>query len=277
MLRSILVGLDDSRCSGVAVELGIHWAQRLEAVLIGLAIMDQPSIRRREPVPLGGRSYHQERVAWVLDEIRRRVEHALDQFAERCTAAGVRYHSLKDSGAAYQKILQASRRYDLVLLGQETHFEFWAEQQPDQTLQTVLHHTTRPVVTVPASLPTGQGVLVTYDGRRESDLALQAFEASGLDFGEDVHVLSLDRDLERASGWAQRAMEFLQSHHIQASALPAQGRSSIASTILDHVEQRPPRLLVMGAYGRSALREFLAGSVTDAVVRGSPVPVLLCH
>jgi nucleotide-binding universal stress UspA family protein len=131
------------------------------------------------------------------------------------------------------------------------------------------------VVTVPGTRPAGRGVLVAYHGQREADLALQAFQASGLDFGEEVTVLSLDSNLEQAERWAQRAMEFLQLHHIQARPRP--GCSSVASTILECIEQQKPRLLVMGAYGRSTLRELLYASVTDAVIRSSPVPVLLCH
>jgi nucleotide-binding universal stress UspA family protein len=182
---------------------------------------------------------------------------------------------LEDVGTAYDEILRESRRYDLVLLGHETHFEFGAEERPDRTLRTVLHNTTRPVVTVPDTLSDGRGVLVAYHGRRESDRALQAFQTTGLDFGEEVAVLSLDTDLEQATRWAQQAVEFLQSHQIQAS--PRLGCTSVASTILDTAAQTKPRLLVMGAYGHSTLRELLYGSVTDTVIRSSPVPVLLCH
>jgi nucleotide-binding universal stress UspA family protein len=84
----------------------------------------------------------------------------------------------------------------------------------------------------------------------------------------------VDNDLEQATAWAQQAVEYLRLHNIRASELAAQGRSSMGSTILDYVAQTSTRLLVMG---RSTLREFLCGSVTDTVIRSSPVPVLLCH
>ena len=55
MLRSILVGVDGSEYSTAAVELGIQWVQRSGAVLVGLGIIDAPTISRPEPIPLGKR------------------------------------------------------------------------------------------------------------------------------------------------------------------------------------------------------------------------------
>jgi len=45
-------------------------------------------------------------------------------------------------------------------------------------------------------------------------------------------------------------------------------------TILKYVRQQDIDLTVMGTHGRSGIQRYLAGSVTEAVVRSSPVPVL---
>jgi len=130
---------------------------------------------------------------------------------------------------------------------------------------------------VPEGPAPGRGVLVAYNGRRESDYALQVFRASGLDFGEDVHILSMDVDANWASRCAQHAAEYLQLHEIRARAWAVDQPQSIARAILDEVRRRNVRLLVMGAYGRSTLREMLLGSITDTVLQECLVPVFLCH
>lgn len=278
MLRSILVGLDGFSCSDSAGDLGIQWAKRLNALLIGLGILDELSIRRPEPVSIGGGAFKQERDARLLEEARRRIGGCLDRFAQRCAAAGVAYQELEDVGVAYEEILRESQRYDVILLGRQTHFQSGLEDQPDQTLRLVLRSAlTRPVVSVPERPQTGRGVLVAYNGRRESDLALQAFRDSGLDFGEPVHVLSMDADRNWASRCARQAAEFLQRHEIDASPRPLKQPQSIARAILDEGRQRNVRLFVMGAYGRSTLREMFLGSITDTVLQECPVPVFLCH
>ena len=43
------------------------------------------------------------------------------------------------------------------------------------------------------------------------------------------------------------------------------------------MSQRNADLLVMGAFGRSRLREFVLGGVTRRVLRGAPVQLFLSH
>jgi nucleotide-binding universal stress UspA family protein len=47
--------------------------------------------------------------------------------------------------------------------------------------------------------------------------------------------------------------------------------------ILEQEQQLKASLLVMGAYGRSTLREFFGGSVTRTMLRESPVPLFFYH
>lgn len=54
----------------------------------------------------------------------------------------------------------------------------------------------------------------------------------------------------------------------------ANGRS-IAETILAVAQDEGARLIVMTTHGRSGLGRVLLGSVAEAVVHGSPIPVML--
>ena len=42
MLRTILAGLDGSPDSQSVLTLGIRWARRFDALLVGIAIIDEP-------------------------------------------------------------------------------------------------------------------------------------------------------------------------------------------------------------------------------------------
>ena len=44
MVRSILIGLDGSPHSETAVQLGVQWAHRFDALLTGLGVVDEPAI-----------------------------------------------------------------------------------------------------------------------------------------------------------------------------------------------------------------------------------------
>lgn len=277
MLRSILIGLDGSPDSMQAVDLGIRWANKLSAQLVGLGIVDEAAIRQPELVPVGEGYYSTQVAPQLLAENRRKVENILDQFTARCAAAGVNCSVLEDVGLPYAEILRESQRYDLVLFGHETHFRGSSTQRADETLWTVLKNASRPVVVVPPTLPSGSSVMVAYNGSPQADRALQAFQASGLDLRDEVSVITVDADADEGSHRVERATEFLLSHGISATAVTVAPTGTVAQTILEEVRRRNARLLVMGAYGRSVIREFLLGSITNAVVRDSPTPVFLCH
>jgi len=49
MLKSILIGLDDSPDCEAAVDLGIQWAKQFDALLIGLAVVVEPLRHLGEP------------------------------------------------------------------------------------------------------------------------------------------------------------------------------------------------------------------------------------
>ena len=90
---------------------------------------------------------------------------------------------------------------------------------------------------------------------------------------QEVHVVCVDPDQEHADRCVERAIAFLHSHHITARAYARACAAAPADVLLEHVHQVQASLLVMGAYGRSALREFFAGSVTRTMLRESPVPL----
>jgi len=277
MLKSILVGLDGSPSGTTAIELGIEWAKKFNALLVGLGIVDEVSIRTPEVEPLGSGYYKHERDEELVQKARQAVAQLLEQFGVRCAAANVSFNLLEESGSPADEILRESQRYDLVLFGHDTHFRFGMADRPDETPENVLKRGSRPVVIAPPKLDSGSTVVLAYDGSPHADRALQAFQASGLDLEEEVCIFSTDSDPQAAARQAQRAAEFLRLHRINAVADAVGPVDSVPQSIVAEVRRRNARLLVMGAYGHSLVREYLLGSTTAAVLKDSPVPVFLCH
>jgi nucleotide-binding universal stress UspA family protein len=277
MLRSVLVGVDGSEYSAAAVELGIQWAQHSGAVLVGLGIIDAPTISKPEPVPLGGSAYKVHHDASLLTDATHKVGQFLEHCARRCAEANVACQLLQDIGLPAEQILLEAQRYDLILLGQHTFFHFETQQQPDDTLQVVLKQSPCPVVAVPATRPEGRTVVVAYDGSLHAARALHMLQVLGLEGSQEVHVVCVDPEQEHADRCVERAVAFLHSHHIVAQAYARATTAAPAHMILEHVHQVQASLLVMGAYGRSTLREFFGGSMTRTMLRESPVPLFLYH
>jgi nucleotide-binding universal stress UspA family protein len=279
MLQSMVVGIDGSVYSTRAVEFGLCWARYWNAVLVGLAIVDAPGIYNAPPV-FGVDLYQDEKVqrdARRLADAHRTAAQRLEHYTQRCTEAGVTYQVRQEVGAPTECLLLNAQEYDLMVLGQQTFFHFDTQDKPDDTLSVLVKQSSCPVIAVPATLAEGRTVIVAYDGSAHATRALHMFQALGLDSAYDVHVVCIDAEQHRAAGWAEHAVAFLHGHHIAAQAHVLVTSEPPAHVLLEHVHQLQASLLVMGAYGRSALREFLGHSVTHTLLQESPVPLFLYH
>lgn len=285
MLRSILVGLDGSDYSKSAVEVGVYLARKTGALLVGLGIVDEPTIRDAEPELIGGGVPYAEPVLYRerIASARREVEHFLSQFSVRCAQARVSCKVLEDVGMPHEQIELEAQRYDLIVLGQQTRFHFETQEGYDDTVRRVLRNSPRPVIAVPARLDDlnpekpGHTVLVAYDGSLQAARALQAFQTSGLAGVLPTVVVSVDTDQKRAAQATERAIDFLRLHDIRANSWPITTTEAPASTILAAAEEHQSVLIVMGSYGQPILREFFLGSVTCTLLAESPVPLFLYH
>jgi nucleotide-binding universal stress UspA family protein len=282
MLRSILVGLDGSPFSHAAVELGIRWAKEFDALLVGIGIVDAPSVLGPEPVLRAPGSpepvdKHSRIDRELLREEYRKVERYLERFAASCAAAAVSCKLLEDVGSPAERIEVQAARFDLVLLGRRTFFNHGSSEKIDETLLRLARHAPRPLVTVPNSVREGKCTLVAYDGSPGAARALQVFESTGLAANREVHILTVGESHLQASAQAQRAIDFLLWHDIQAKVSVVVTSDHPASIIEQEMWNLDPGLLVMGAFGQGRLTEALFGSVTRKLLKQSSVPLFLYH
>jgi nucleotide-binding universal stress UspA family protein len=283
MLGSILIGLDAPDHAVVLTELGIRWAQRTGATLVGLGIVDEPGIRSIEPAWAVGGTPGKDPVYYMgyeprLAEVNRQVGQLLDQFAARCAAAGVSHAERKVVGSPHDLIAAESQSCDLVLLARGFHFRFTAQDDEGaEALRNVLKDTPRPIVVVPATPPPDGPVAIAYDGSLQAARALWAFQATGLGESGRVDIISVGARDAEAAQHADRAREFLGFHKIDATPLALESSASTARVILEQSGRLGAGLLVMGVYGQPTLREFIVGSVTRTVLSESPVPIFCFH
>jgi nucleotide-binding universal stress UspA family protein len=279
-----LIGFDAPDHAAVLEDLGIRWARRFGATLLGLATIDEPGIRAIEPLgPIGG-TPGVNPVYYVgyenrMVEYRQQAERLLEHFAAQCVQAGVAHAEITAAGSPHEMIEREAHSCDLVLLPQRSHFRFTArEDAGDESLRRkVLKHFPRPVVLVPET-PCPEGpALIAYDGSLQADHALSAFQATGLAEWGPIHLVSVSSSGAEASRQAERGRQLLAEHQVQAVPHAIESSAPPAVVILDQVHCLGAGLLVMGAYGQPVLREFFIGSVMSTVVSKCPVPLFLYH
>jgi nucleotide-binding universal stress UspA family protein len=275
MLRSILVPLDGSPQTSAALDLAVSWGLQFGARLVGVAIVDEPTILRPEPVSIGASAYKRERDQVRLRDARVRVNQFLTEFESRCATAGLVAEGVEAKGDPAERILREAQRCDIVMVGRDTNFHFETQARPDETMAALLRNSARPVVVVPNPPSNGRGVMVAYGGGREVARALQTFELLGLDAGETVTLVSVQREGWEAAELANLAAEFLTAHGIPHELHALTADRSPADALLEHLRLLRPRLLVMGAQGYHPVRDLFRSSVTGAVLLETPVPTFI--
>jgi len=82
----------------------------------------------------------------------------------------------------------------------------------------------------------------------------------------------LQRIKERVATYLEKTGESLKSRRVSVSTMVRTGNA--ADEILKAIEESKADLIAMSTHGRSGLRRLAFGSITDKVLRHSPVPVL---
>jgi nucleotide-binding universal stress UspA family protein len=131
-------------------------------------------------------------------------------------------------------------------------------------------------------------VVIATDGSESADRAVRlALDLAGR-FDAAVHALyvvdsgalrgspdrlraDLQRGLERAGGEALSAVE---ERGADAGVVTAVREGDPATEIIDYATEAGADLIATGTRGRHGDHAFLLGSVAEAVVRRSPIPVL---
>jgi nucleotide-binding universal stress UspA family protein len=275
MIRTALIALDGTPQGQAAVDLAIDWARRFGAGLVGLGVLDEPSITKPEAVSLGATGFKRERDERRLADAHRRVLALLAEFRVQCGREGVPCALLEDVGQPDEQIVREAQSCDVVIIGRETNFLVDTQDRDRETLGRVIRNCPRPVVVVPATPAVGAGVLVAYGGDREVARTLQTFTCLGLAADETVDVIAVAPSADDCERRLRHATEYLTAHEVAHLLHPIITDEPAASVILGEVRRRNPRLLVMGAYGRHPIRDLFVTSITRAVLGETPVPVFL--
>ncbi|MEA5410013.1 universal stress protein [Haloarculaceae archaeon H-GB2-1] len=96
--------------------------------------------------------------------------------------------------------------------------------------------------------------------------------------GTDVRALAQTEAIEANANEAlDDAERYAKAESVDAVSTAVVEGTSVPGSIRSYVEENDVDLLVLGTHGRTGLDRFLLGSVTEKLVRKSPVPVLTVH
>lgn len=279
-LKDILVIVDNGKACAARLKLAVRLAEEHEARLIGLFVRSQPHVPQFIMSQLGPE---------VADVQKRWAGEAAVEakalFDKALNGSGLSSEWRDVQGLLLEQTVLHARYADLIVAGQYDSDSDLVDGQAEMVDHLVLE-CGRPVLVVPYagafSESFGKHAVVAWNATREATRAandaLPLLQKAGR-----VDVVAVNphngngRDGHGQTPSADISLH-LARHGVKAEAQHIEARDmDVGATLLNYVSDEGADLLVMGAYGRSRLRELVLGGATRHLLREMTVPVLMSH
>lgn len=281
---TVLACIDRSRYAAAVCEYSARAALRLSTDVELLHVIARESgVGDETPIDRSGRMTFDMADATLeefarLNETRRRLEQErahrwLDLAATRVRDAGV---ATVRQRVAFGSLVDQLHQYPqnrLVVLGRRGESEDAAAGHLGSNLERVVRSSQYAVLIVPAEVRAFQHFVIAYDGSANGDRMVSVLTQEPLLTDATCTLLMVRDAASDVVDQFEHAASQLRDAGYQVDSQLLNGHAD--EIILDMVRSSNADLLVMGAYGHSRIRSFLIGSTTTALLRESPVPVLV--
>lgn len=280
MIKSILATLDGSEHAATAAQYAIWLAERLQATVVGMHVIDVVSIEGSGAFlhdvsgSLGFEPYL-DFSSKMRDALQERGRIVVEQFLATCNERGIRADTHLATGIVANEICEQARTADLVVVGHRGVNERFSTGLLGGTTESVTRKCPKPVLVSPIEFRPVRRPLLAYDGSQRAAAAMHEAAELAAALGLPLTVLHVGKDDTAAERVIDEARRYLATHRVDAEFLNLPGYAN--ETILATMSAGDHDLLVIGAYGHSRIIEMVLGSTTEYVLRNATAPVFLCR
>ena len=277
MTMKMLIPIDGSDNSNIALEYGIYIAPKFDATITGLHVIDVYMIQGPVITDISGAvgmppyDGFFEAIETSLNE---KAQFILKDFSERCQKKGVVAEVKKTIGKIEQIIVEEAQKADVVLMAKKgEHFHLKEGGLLGSVAEAVVRNCGKPVMVTPEIFTEIESMGIAYDGSEPAKKALKLSLEISTQAAWPLTVVMITADTKKADKLCTEAEELAENCSADCAMIVLQGKES--EEILKFIREGSVELMVMGAYGDNRLRELFLGSTTTQVIRKSSIPVLL--
>ncbi len=275
MFRRILVPTDGSEQAFKSLQYAIGWAKEMQGVIVSLYVIDiklleGPLFRDvgsiLEIAPL---TNYQNQIQSLLEE---RGKKALEISEAECIKNDIPCEKILQIGIVSTTILEQSELCDIVIMSKSGEHVRWSEGFLGGTTHAVIRRSKRPIIITNQSEFRLGPFLLAYDGSPSSREALRISAELAKIWNTPCHIVYVTNQSEEEI--LNEAINYLKTKqvpffsHLVHNNFPVSG-------ILNTAKEIQAELIVMGAFGKNRVYEWLLGSNTRSVIHASTCPVLL--
>jgi nucleotide-binding universal stress UspA family protein len=273
MISTILVGTDGSEAAAVAERYGVGLAARLKARVAGISIIEDRLTRALRDDGLGLSPPPLDSLAKYLRE---RADAAGRRLSEAARTASVEIAFETAEGIADDGVIERSQQADLVVVGRDGQDIDFRTGLIGSTVNGVIRKAATPTLVVPGGAQLSGPILLAFDGSPGSRIGAKLAVQLATRLAEPIHVFVDSKDKGRAIARFEEVRGLVGSLPVPVREISSTlGRPDVK--IIDSAREAHAGMIVMGAYGRNRITDYFLGSNSAAVVRTSPVAVLLAR
>jgi nucleotide-binding universal stress UspA family protein len=281
MIRSILLPIADEPAS--ALDFALWLAREGNRRISGLALID---IKAFEIPVLGTPDGFLPSIVTppmrenqsLIEELTALAKARIEGAAAACAARNLIFTGDVRTGIPGEIVTRTAAAHDIVVMSRTGYSRITGtEEKPDPLVAQVVHRSIRPVLVAGAKFPAAQGIrhiLVAYDGSTHAGRALTVAAELGARPGVKCTLMTVASTEESGEEILAAAELFLLNHDVKPQKLILLGTKP-SEMICQSVTNAGIDILIMGAFGRSPVREMFFGSTTRQVLSHCATTVIL--
>ena len=278
MIKNIMFGSDGSPYGAVAGEYAFDLADRLDARLEAVHVVDS---RRLEPTPM---PHAAGCLAWMPPGISDQLHTVLTERGKAILAdiaaegerRGLPVKTTLEFGVPSVVFEQIQARTELVVLGRRGEHAASGGDYSGSTMDRFIRRASCCCLVTPGKFAPVAKILVAVDGSVCASRALHEAAELANALRAPLVILSVadrESELPDAATTAENAHSLVRAHDCAAAAMTAAGAPALR--ILETAASAECNLLVLGMHGHGWIYDRLIGSVAAHVVSHADLPVLL--
>lgn len=253
LFKTILVPLSGEAADWRALDQALVIAQAESATLFGLHVVSS-AVEAQTPA----------------------AEQVCHTFHTRCAAVGIHADCTIEPGQAGRVIRERTRWCDLLVLPINHPPTASPLARLTSSLRTLIRGSACPVLALPGgAVPSVEHLLVGFDGSARAVEALVLAGYLAARWHRTLSVVATGEDNSSTAALLQEAAATVARYGISAQLFS--GRGDPADAILIRAETIGADLIVLGGYGGRGVLDLVLGSVTEALLRTSRLPLLICQ
>ncbi len=277
MIKRILVGVAGTPELPSKIKCAIELAQRHDAEIGVLSVVDIDRLTNVGAVPLGG-GHH----AWRLREKRIERSHsqgesAITQFEEACEEANVPLHVIRCAKDPLEALREYIRYYDLCVLGARGWFDYDVMPEPRDALLNLIAGGVRPILVVRNGIESVRSAVIGYNGSIESARTMKVFIRLALWLEMEIHIVCVGdpKTGERPEELLDAAAAWARTHGFDPKLVHCEGVP--AKALHDYAVGVGAGVIAIGSSCRRVLLDRRFGKNVRTLLETSDLPLFLSN